>query len=133
VLEQVLQQIVKADPKYGPVHLIKVDVANRFYRVWLNLQDIPKLVIAIPEMDCKWALLALPLVLPMGWTKSPPYFSFWPKMVTFLQIGMLDRQTRTTPHRLDKVAGSCPAQEEITASLRSEQGTAVPTEPLQRR
>jgi hypothetical protein len=72
-LERILQAIVDANPAFGPVHLIKVDIADGFYRIWLNVQDIPKLAVAIPALDGKEPLLALPFVLPMGWTESPPY------------------------------------------------------------
>jgi hypothetical protein len=35
-LLRVLQRIVHADPRHGPVYLIKVDVADGFYRISLN-------------------------------------------------------------------------------------------------
>jgi hypothetical protein len=73
ILERILQAIVDANPKHGPVHLIKVDIADGFYRIWLNVHDIPKLAVAITTLYGEEPLLALPLVLPMGWTESPPY------------------------------------------------------------
>ena len=42
-LQRVLQKVYDADPKHGPVHLMKVDVADGFYRVWVRTQDVPKL------------------------------------------------------------------------------------------
>ena len=41
-LQRLLQDIVNADPKYGPTYLCKVDISDGFYRVWLNDTDIPK-------------------------------------------------------------------------------------------
>ena len=81
-LERLLHTIVGADPKYGPVFLIKVDIADGFYRVWLNLADIPKLAVAVPCLDGDVPLLAIPLVLPMGWTESPLYFCSVTETVT---------------------------------------------------
>ena len=68
-LHRVLTRIVHADPRYGPVALAKIDIADGFYRVWLRLDDIPKLGVVLP------LLIAFPLALPMGWVESPPYFT----------------------------------------------------------
>jgi hypothetical protein len=73
-LKQILQAIVNADLAHSPVKLIKVDITDGFYRIWLNLHDIPKLACSIPTLYGEEPLLALPLVLPMGWTELPPYF-----------------------------------------------------------
>ena len=42
-LQRIMSQIVHADPSYGPVKLGKIDIADGFYRVWLQFRDIPKL------------------------------------------------------------------------------------------
>jgi hypothetical protein len=57
---------------HGPVHLLKFNTTDGFHRIWLNLQDIQKLAMLLPPLHGEEPLLALPLVLPMGWTKSPP-------------------------------------------------------------
>jgi hypothetical protein len=73
-LKRILQGILHADPCFGPIYLIKVDIADGFYRVWLNTSDIPKLGVIFPTLRDTEPLVAFPLVLPMGWTESPPYF-----------------------------------------------------------
>jgi hypothetical protein len=73
-LQMILQSLVDANPKYGPVYLIKVNIVDGFYCIWLNTTDIPKLACSLPAQLGNEPLLALPLVLLMGWTKSPPYF-----------------------------------------------------------
>ena len=73
-LERLLAKVVHADPKYGPVKFIKIDLADGFYRVWVRTDDIPKLGVAFPQLAGKEPLIAFPLALPMGWTESPPYF-----------------------------------------------------------
>jgi hypothetical protein len=65
-LQRILQTIVDANPDHGPVNLIKVDVSDGFYRILLNLHDIPKLAVSLPPLLGEEPLLALPLVLPMG-------------------------------------------------------------------
>jgi hypothetical protein len=74
-LEQILQEILFANPAHGLVHMIKLDISDGFYRIGLNIDDIPKLGVDFPMLPGDKPLIAFPLVLPMGWTNSPPFFS----------------------------------------------------------
>jgi hypothetical protein len=74
-LERILRNIVEANPSHGPVYLLKIDIADGFYRIWLNEHDILSLAVSLPPLHGDTPLVALPLVLPMGWTESPPYFT----------------------------------------------------------
>ena len=75
-LQRVFTTLVHAHPRYGPVqHLAKIDVADGFYRVWVQLQDVPKLGVVLPTASGAVPLIAFPLALPMGWVESPPYFT----------------------------------------------------------
>jgi hypothetical protein len=49
-LERILQAIVDANPKHGPVQLIKVYIVDGFYHIWLNVHNIAKLAMAIPNL-----------------------------------------------------------------------------------
>jgi hypothetical protein len=49
-LEWIIAQIVEADPAYGPVQLIKIDFADGFYQISVNVDDIPKLAVSIPTI-----------------------------------------------------------------------------------
>ena len=71
-LQRVMAKIVHAEPHYGPVFMSKIDVADGFYRVWLQLTDIAKLGVALPTSPGQPRLVAFPLALPMGWVESPP-------------------------------------------------------------
>ena len=73
-LECLITKVVHADPRYGPVKFIKIDIADGFYRIWIRAHDIPKLGVVFPSLAGEEPLIAFPLVLPMGWTESPPYF-----------------------------------------------------------
>jgi hypothetical protein len=73
-LDRILAQLLHADPSHGPVHLIKVDLSDGFYKVLVRARDIAKLGVAIPSLPGEDPLIAFPLALPMGWTESPPYF-----------------------------------------------------------
>jgi hypothetical protein len=97
-LERILQAIVDADPTFGPVQMIKVDIADGFYRVWLNVHDIPKLAVALPTLHGEEPLVALPLVLPMGWTESPPYFCATTETVADITNRRLANHWLPPPH-----------------------------------
>jgi hypothetical protein len=61
-----LEDIVNANPRFGPVYLCKIDISDGFYRVQLQAKDIPKLGVSFPEENDGEHLVAFPLVLPMG-------------------------------------------------------------------
>ena len=73
-LQRVLSKVVRADPAYGPVHLTKIDIADGFYRIWIQYRDIPCLGVILPPNTAD-PQEALPLALPLGWVESPPYFT----------------------------------------------------------
>ena len=75
-LERLLYLIRHANPRYGPVHLGKVDLADGFYRIGLNSSAITQLVVPLPRFVDEDQLLALPMVLPMGWVESPTIRAF---------------------------------------------------------
>ena len=73
-LDHILREILLADPAYGQTEMMKVDIADGFYRIQLNVNDISKLGVVFPTKEGKEPLVAFPLVLPMGWVNSPPAF-----------------------------------------------------------
>lgn len=70
-LDRLLYQIWMANPAHGPVHMMKIDLSDGFYRVPLSHKAIAPLGVLLPGHP---QLIAFPLVLPMGWTESPPFF-----------------------------------------------------------
>ena len=110
-LQRVMSKVVHADARYGPVHLAKIDIADGFYRVWLQITDIPKLGVALPGTQPD-PLIAFPLALPMGWLESPPYFTAFTETACDLankELRHRTRRTRSTMHRLEAVAATPPA------------------------
>ena len=73
-LRRLLTKILYADPRFGPVYLCKIDIADGFYRIWLLPCDIPKLGVLFPTNSGEPPLIGFPLTLPMGWVESPPLF-----------------------------------------------------------
>jgi hypothetical protein len=123
---------VDANPEHGPVHLIKVNIAHGFYCIWLNVHDIPKLAVAIPTLYGEEPLLALPLVLPMGWTESPPYFCAATKTVTDVTNRRLANHWKPPPHRLEELAARQPEESLETETTVNAAAKCVPLAILTR-
>ena len=79
-LRCLLTKILYADPRFGPVYLCKIDIADGFYRIWLLPCDIPKLGVLFPTNSGEPPLIGFPLTLPMGWVESPPFSRPPPKL-----------------------------------------------------
>ena len=111
-LPRVLSKIVHADTRYGPTYLSKIDIADGFYRVWVQLDDIPKLGVALPTASGCYPLVAFPLALPMGWVESPPYFTALTETSSDLANDMLtsDDPRLRRLHRLEAVADTPPPE-----------------------
>eukprot|EP00985_Skeletonema_marinoi_P004540 scaffold1972_cov170-Skeletonema_marinoi.AAC.1 len=88
----------------GPVQMLKVDISDGFYRVNMNIEDIPKLGVAFPTEPGQEKLVAFPLVLPMGWKNSPPIFSTATETVADLANQQLSMSTHPLPHKMDDAA-----------------------------
>jgi hypothetical protein len=74
-LHRLLQQISMANPRFDPVYMSKLDIADGFYRIPLRVEDIPKLGVVFPKCPGEVQLVAFPLTLHMGWVYSPPFFT----------------------------------------------------------
>ena len=103
-LHHLLYQIVSANPRFGPVYLSKIDISDGFYRVWLLPRDIPKLGVLFPQHPGEPPLVGFPLVLPMGWVSSPPYFCAATETVADLANATAATAHDPSPHRLDAVS-----------------------------
>ena len=105
-LDRLLREIFLADSAHGPVQMMKVDLSDGFYRVNLNIDDIPKLGVAFPTKPGEEQLVAFPLVLPMGWKNSPPIFSTVTETIADVANQQLASQTTPGPHPLDAAAAA---------------------------
>ena len=119
-LDRILREILMADPTYGPIELMKVDLSDGFYRVDLNVGDVPKLGVVFPTEPGEEQLVAFPLVLPMGWTNSPAHFSAATETVADMANDRLLHETSPPPHPLDDLAEEVPADDPTRPSPPSE-------------
>jgi hypothetical protein len=108
-LQRLLLKLASANPIYGPVYMAKYDMSDGFYRLQISLDSILPLAVMLPSMDQEDPLIALPLVVPMGWTEAPPSFSTTTETATDLANWELDSGTDLLPHRLEELADTKPA------------------------
>ena len=108
-LHRLLRQIRFAPPQHGPVYMLKVDLSDGFYRVWLRPSDAPVLGVAFPSLPDEEPLVAFPLVLPMGWCESPPYFCALTETIADLTNDRIAAHWDPPPHPLEDLASTQPA------------------------
>jgi hypothetical protein len=133
-LQRLLQHLVEADPRYGPTHLIKIDISDGFYRVQLNPTDAPVLGVAFPPAPDGTPLVAIPLTLPMGWVLSPPYFTAATETIADLANKQMKRSYNPGPHRLDSTADAPDTSDPpLAVGATTQPATAITPVPLPRR
>lgn len=123
-LLRVIQQIVSANPAFGPVKMGKYDLADGYYRIAVEWATALALAVMLPRFDEEDALIAIPLVLPMGWTASPPYFCATTETVADLANRALANQVELPPHDLEEHA--LPDAEGQLLNARPLQATTAP-------
>jgi hypothetical protein len=125
-LERIITQVVRADPRYGPVQFIKIDLADGFYRVFVRAEDIPKLGVAFPALEGEEPLIAFPLALPMGWTESPPYFCAVTETIADIANERILQWKRPAKHKLDRLASNMPKSPTLSDSAPARIATHQP-------
>jgi hypothetical protein len=74
-LDRIIWNAVEAIPQHGIGNLSRYELTDSFMRVSLSPSIILKLAVAAPTtLPDKHPLIAVPVVLPMGWMESPPAF-----------------------------------------------------------
>ena len=95
-----------AHPRFGPVHMYKLDISDGFYRVHLTNSGVLKLGVCLPPFPGQPPLVAFPLVLPLGWTNSPPIFSAFTETIADLANCQFSANKRAPIHPLEPQAGA---------------------------
>ncbi|CAJ1947446.1 unnamed protein product [Cylindrotheca closterium] len=101
---RIREALMKANPDYGPVYTYKNDMSGGFYRIQLSTTGALKLGVILPRFEGLPQLVALPLVLPMGWTERPPWFCAFTETVADLTNVDLQQNKRVPPHPLRRAA-----------------------------
>ena len=131
-LERLLYKAAQADLTKGPILASKYDLADAFMRVSLSVTSILKLAVAVPTLPGETPLVAVPLVLPMGWLESPPTFCSITETIADLanariQLGHTPQPT----HRHETVANTAPPSPDWgpPAPLLTPPNDPVPAQP----
>ena len=76
-LDQILRETLLSDPALSTLYLLKVDISDVFYRIDLNINDIPNLAVVFPTGPGQKLLSYSPLqpkqltISPIKNTRSP--------------------------------------------------------------
>jgi len=125
-LQPLLYKMHHANPRLGPVHISKIDIADGFYRIRIKAEDALKLGVLFPAREGEEDVIGFPLTLPMGWKESPPNFSAATETVADLANQVVDHSQH--PHRLDRVSETAPNMQQATPALHNDGAfTSVPT------
>ena len=119
-------KILHAHPRFGPVHMYKLDISDGFYRVHLATSGVLKLGVCLPPFPGQPPLVAFPLVLPMGWTNSPPIFSAFTETIADLANCQFSANKRAPIHPLEPQAGAADYQ------VHPARGPDLPPAPVSR-
>ena len=105
---RISEDLMRSNPEFGPVFMMKNDMSDGFYRIRLTSSGSLKLAVILPKdlVPGYPQLVALPLVLPMGWTESPPWFCAFTETVADLTNEDLRRNKRFVPHPSAELAGA---------------------------
>jgi hypothetical protein len=124
----IISTVHHADPRLVPIFQSKVNIADGFYRIWVNVNEVPNLGVVVPTEKGHPQVIGFPLVLPMGWI-HPPLFTASTETMANLANQELRASMPTATHRLDAVSTSVgPAPEISRVAIRLP--TAVPAVPL---
>jgi hypothetical protein len=133
-LQRIIEDLVNADPRWGPVYLCKVDIADGFYRVDVRINDIPKLGVVLLSLPSEPELIAFPLVLPMGWKNSPPYFCAVTETIADVTNARNMRNYQPARHPLESLANTKPSpssnqQDAHSRTTMGQKAVPVPSGP----
>ena len=101
VLERIIREILLANPAFGLGKMLKMDFSNGFYRLHLVPSDAPKLGLAFPRIPGQPDLVAIPLVLTMGWKNRPLAFCALAESTANVCNTGLAKDSALAPHPLD--------------------------------
>ena len=85
-LQSILKQVLKSDPRLGPVYLSKLDLADTYMRLWVRMEDALSVAFLIPKKTSSYThQVGFHLSLPMGYIDSAPYFCMATETVADLE------------------------------------------------
>jgi hypothetical protein len=105
-VERLLKAGVRANPKFEPLLQYKLDISDGFYRIALSTLGSQRLGVLLLNFPGLPPLVAFPLVLPIGWTDSPPFFCVFTESICDLANQEIRKNVRYPEHPLEGLAGA---------------------------
>jgi len=65
-LNRILYKTLRANDRFGPVYMSKIDLSDGFYRLWIKPEDTIKLTVLLPMRPGDPPFIGIPLANPMG-------------------------------------------------------------------
>jgi hypothetical protein len=124
-LMRILQTIARSDPRLSHVYFSKIDVADVFYRIWIQSEDVPRPGVIFPDEAGEEPIRGFPLVLTMGWKQLPPIFMVATETVAYLANQCVVANDEASLHGLDVVSETAITEEPLT--LATDSGLAQST------
>jgi hypothetical protein len=115
-IHRLLHHIAYANPSHEPVWLSKFNLSDGYYRIPLNPQAALELAVALPPLDDNVPVVGIPLLLPMGWRHSPPFFCSFTETIADIANSHLTADEASIAvlpdHPLTDLLASYPCQKE---------------------
>ena len=105
-LRRILLNIYRADPRWGPVYMLKADISDGFYNIWVNANGSRRLGLVLPSAPGEDPLILFFMALPMGWVSSPPVFCTATEAATDDANREIASNWMPPPHRQELAADS---------------------------
>ena len=118
-LDRIIQKAADANPVHGTVNLNKYGLADAFMRVGLSPSMILRLAVAVPMTSPdEDPLIAVSMVLPIGWMESPPTFCTVTETIADLTNAKIAQGYIPAPyHSHEAVANTMPETPTMTECL----------------
>ena len=125
--ERLQQTILWTNPRNGKCYAYKVDISDGFYRVPLTPSASLRLGVVLPPLTGTEPLIAFPLVLPMGWAESPPFFCEFTETACDLTNRDFHLRRRYPEHPLESRAGQADYQPHVDHGEDGDPGPPSPS------
>ena len=94
--------ILATDPELGPTFMRKVDLADAYIHIWVQLADVPAVAFLVPrEKESDLNLIGFHLYIPMGYVESAPFFCVATKRMIYLSLNTLYARVAFPDHPLE--------------------------------
>ena len=106
-LRRILQHVLVSNPHLGTVYISRVDLAYTCMRLWVRMEDVPSVTFLIQKKTTsEHQLVGFKLSLPMGYTKSDPYFCMVTNKVADLDNKEISQNHNSGKQPLEEADGT---------------------------